>query len=108
MDDQNLGNFVDKLIEEKGFPDLVPEVKQEIKQDLMTRLDNFITARIIARLSDQDVLQFENMLKEEKKQEEIQEFVIGRMPDAINFLTNTLLEFKAVYLGLIQPPPAAA
>lgn len=107
MDNQSLGNFVDKLIEEKGFPDLTDDVRGEIKQDLLTRLDNFITARIIARLSDADVVEFESMLKDGKSETEIQEFAIGHIPDATNFLANTLLEFKAVYLGIITPPASA-
>src|SRR3989344_7547847 len=107
MDLQNktILDFVDKLIEEKGFPDLLPEVKDQLKQDIMTRLDDFIAARVIAALSDEDVITFENMLKEEKPENEIQDFVSTHVPDFTTFLTNVLLEFRGVYLGTITPPP---
>ncbi len=102
-----MDDFVDKLIEEKGFPDLTEEVRGELKKDLLTRVDNFLTAKIVAALSDEDVSSFESMLKERKEAQEIQEFVAGHIPDFTNFLANALLEFKGVYLGTLQPPPGA-
>ncbi|MCL5783866.1 MAG: DUF5663 domain-containing protein [Patescibacteria group bacterium] len=96
--------YVEKLIEEKGFPDLTPEVKEEIKNDLLNRIDDFVSARIIAKLSDQDVATFEEMLKNQKSQEEIQQFITGHIDDFPGFLTNTLLEFRGVYLGVIESP----
>lgn len=104
LQNQTILDFVDKLIEEKGFPDLLPEVREQLKQDIMTRLDDFITARIIAALSDEDVLTFEQMLKEGKADNEMQQFVSTHVPNLTDFLTNVLLEFRGVYLGLITPP----
>lgn len=103
---QALMQFVDKLIEEKGFLDLTPEVREELKKDLLLRIDSFIAARVIAALSDTDVLTFEQMLKDKKPQEEVQKFVESHVPDYMNFLTNVLLEFRGVYLGGIKAPQA--
>lgn len=102
--DQALKQYVDVLIEERKFPDLTPEVKEQMQKDILQRLDNFIAARIIAALSDEDVLVFEKMLKDKKQEEEIQNFVSGHIPDFVNFLTATLLEFRGVYSGLIETP----
>lgn len=96
--------YVDKLIEEKGFFDLSEDVRKELKKDLLRRLDDFIAAKVISALSDEDLLKFEEMLKSGKPQEEIQQFTTTHVPDFANFLTNTLLEFRAIYLGLIQVP----
>lgn len=110
MDDQSIEQnksieaFVDKLIEEKGFVDLLPEVRDQLKKDILQRLDDFITARIIAALSDQDIVIFENMLKEGKPQEEIQQFTSTHIADFADFLTNVLLEFRGVYLGILTAP----
>lgn len=100
----SLPEFVDKLIQEKGFPDITPEVREELKKDLLVRVDDFITARIIATLSDEDVNKFEGMLKEGKSMGEVQTFVSQQIPDFTNFLARTLLEFKGVYLGTIETP----
>ncbi|QQG43284.1 MAG: hypothetical protein HYW45_03715 [Candidatus Daviesbacteria bacterium] len=103
---QAVSEFVDKLIEEKSFPDLTEEVKAEIKKDILVRLDDFISARIIAKLSDEDVQTFNDLLKENKSPEEVQQFISTHVPDFTNFLTSTLLEFREVYLGLKTAPPA--
>jgi len=100
-----LGEFIERLIEEKGFPDLTIEVKEVLKKDLLRRLNDFIAARVIGTLSDEDVITFDQMIKEKKSEEEIQQFVATHIPDFVKFLTDVLLEFRGVYLGLVEPPP---
>lgn len=101
---QSFDAYVDQLIEERKFPDLAPEVKQELRKDLLNRLDSFIAAKVIAALSDEDVLTFEQMLKDNKPMEELQKFTVEHVSDFVTFLTNALLEFRGVYLGIIQAP----
>ncbi len=102
----SINKFVEKLIDEKQF-DVTKEVRDILKQDLMRRLNDFITARILAALSDKDIIVFEKMLDEGKTDEDLQKFVMEHVPNFMNFLTATLLEFREVYLGLIMPPNAA-
>jgi hypothetical protein len=104
MDSQALNQYIDQLIQEKQFPDLTDEIREEIKKDLLNRLNDFINARLIAALSDEDVLIFENMLKEGSPEEEVQQFFQEKIPDLTGLLTQTLLEFKGVYLGTIPVP----
>lgn len=99
-----IDEFIDKLIEDKGFTDLLPDVKDQLKKDISMRLDDFIAARVIAALSDEDLATFEQMLKDGKSKEEIQQFTSSHVTDFTEFLTNVLLEFRGVYLGVIQPP----
>jgi len=101
----NIQTFIDQLIQDKGYPDLTDEVREQMKHDLINRLDDFIMARVIAALSDEDVLKFEALLKEKKSEEEIQKFVVDHISDLNTFLTNALLEYRGVYLGLISSPP---
>lgn len=101
MQNQAISGFVDQLIEEKDFPDLTDEARVEIKRDLMVRIDDFLAARIIAKLSESQVVTFEKMLQEKKSESEVQEFVSKSIPDFTNFLTQSLLEFKQVYLGML-------
>jgi hypothetical protein len=99
-----LDGFIEQLIKEKGFPDLSDEVKEEIKTDLLGRADDFITAKLISALSDDKVAQFEAMLKEGKPQEETQKFLQDSIPDFTNVVSQALMEFRDVYLGLTQAP----
>jgi len=101
----NIQKFIDQLITDKGYPDLTEEVREQMKQDLIVRLDQFFMARIIAAFSDEDVVSFEAILRENKGEAEIQKFVVEHIPDLNTFLTNALLEYRGVYLGLISSPP---
>lgn len=98
--------YIEKLIDEKKYPDLMPEAREEMKKDLIVRLDDFIASRIIAGLSDEDVVQFEQMLKNNTPEEQIQQFVSTHIEDFSAFLTNIFLEFRALYLGILQSPVA--
>ncbi len=96
----NIQAYIDQLIKDKHFPDLTDEVREQVKQDLIVRLDDFIAARIISALSDEEVVQFETLLKEKKPENQVQQFIVDQMEDLIDLLTETLLEFRGVYLGL--------
>lgn len=95
--------FVNKLIVEKKFPELDEAVQKILKEDLMRRLNDFITVRTIAALTDDDILSLNKMLDEKKPGTELQKFVSGHITNYVNFLTATLLEFREVYLGLNPP-----
>lgn len=96
--------FIDQLIKDKNFKDITPDIEKIIKDQLKDRLDKFILARIISNLSDEKVAQFNAMLDGKKSEVEIQEFVTTSIPDFVDFLTQTLLEFRGIYLGEIIPP----
>lgn len=102
--EKGIRSFINKLLDERGFKDLTPEVREELVKDMSKRLDDFIAARTIGAFTDEDVLKFEQLLKEGKSQEEIQKFSATHIPNYTDFLTNTLLEFRGVYLGLINSP----
>jgi hypothetical protein len=102
---QSVQQFIDKLIDEREFGDITPEVREELVKDLLVRLDDFIMARIIASLGDEDLAKFEQLLKNKASDEEIQKLTSAAIPDFTNFLTKVLVEFRAVYLGIITPPP---
>lgn len=100
----NIVDFVDKLIDEKQYKDITPEIKDEMRKDLLKRIDDFIMSRIIASLIDENLATFEKMLNEKRPEEEIQKFISESIPDFEGFLTGVLLEFRNVYLGLVVPP----
>ena len=93
--------FVDELINQK-FADnkdqVTPQVRDELRRDILLRLDEFVMSRVVAKLSDEDLASFENMIKEGKSQMEIQQFITTHVPDFVNFATDAFLEFRNVYL----------
>jgi hypothetical protein len=99
-----LEQFADKLIDQKGFPSLTPEVRGELRKDILLRLDDFIAARSIAALSDENVMIFERLLQEGKAESQIQQFLADHIDNYQDFVTNVLLEFQDVYVGTLMPP----
>lgn len=102
-DQQHNLSYVDQLIHDRGFVGLTPEIKDELRNQLYQRLDDFMAAKVISTLSDDDLAAFEQMLKDKKSDEELQKFTKEHIADYDNFLTSALLEFRAVYLGIIEP-----
>ena len=94
--------FVDELIDQKfvdSQEEVTPEIRDELRQDLLLRLDEFIMAKVIAELSDEDLATFENLMKEGKSCEELQKFATEKISDFTDFATDAFLEFRTVYLS---------
>jgi hypothetical protein len=97
---ESMDTYIENLINRKFVNHrLEPAVREEIKRDIKTRLDDFIMSRVIRGFSDEDVVTFERLLHEGKSQAELQQFAVEHIPDSTTFLTNVLLEFQGVYLG---------
>ena len=96
--DQYLQGLIDQKFLQKGHT-LEPEIIDEMKKDIIRQLDEFIMARVIAALSDEDVLALEKLLAESNSVEQAQKFAAEHIPDFTTFLTNVLLEFQQVYLS---------
>lgn len=99
-----IDEFIENLIDASNYTDLLPTVRKEIKADLLRRLDEFVLAKMIAKFSDEDIKKFEDLLDKKASDEEIQNFGPEHIPQFTDFLTNTLVEFRQVYLGEIQTP----
>lgn len=95
-----LEEYIDRLIEEKGFPDLTDEVRAQVKADLLTRLNDTINAKVIAALSDEDLGGFEKLVDANASQEDVQKYIEAKIPDSTSFLAGVLLEFRKNYLGI--------
>lgn len=94
-----LNLFVDKLIEEKGFHGLEPEVMQQIKVDLLKRVDDHLNAAIINHLPESELGQFTKLLESQKGPSEIQAFCDKHILDFNKVVASTLLKFRKIYLG---------
>lgn len=97
---ESLDIFVEKLIDEKRFEDLTPDLRQHMHDDLKARIYDAINAKVIRELKDEDLPAFEALIDANATPEELQAFMQGKLPDSVNFLTNVLLDFRKMYLGL--------
>jgi len=53
--DPTLSNYAETLIRDKNYTSLTSEMYEEMKKDILKRLHDFMIAKTIAKLSEEDV-----------------------------------------------------
>lgn len=91
-------NFIDKILDEKGISGLEPEVLDQMRQDLQSRLDNWLNARILEKVPEDKLKDFEELLDKGVKQDELLKFVEPYIGNQEVFLASVLSDFRTAYL----------
>lgn len=92
--------FVDRLIVEKKLPaDLEKEVVDQIKSDLLSKVEDRVNAVIISNLSEDKLDEFNKLLDSDISDEEMQKFCSDNIPDLPQLLASELIVFKQSYLS---------
>ncbi|MEA2701665.1 MAG: hypothetical protein QOE22_374 [Candidatus Parcubacteria bacterium] len=89
--------FIDDLMEERGFNEEPPEVQAQIKADLLESAERRVNAMILANIPPDDLPAFEKAL--DGSEEEAQAFVRKRIPDIDQKVATELLNFRIAYIG---------
>jgi translation initiation factor 2 beta subunit (eIF-2beta)/eIF-5 len=92
--------FIDELIKKRNFQDFTPEVREELKKDVMERLDSYLLDRMIDTFSQIDAEKFILLLKEKKSADNIENFAKEHISDYKTFITSTLADFSTNYIGI--------
>lgn len=95
---ENLEEFIDRIIEEKGLDKEAPEVVAQIRQDLSESLERRINAMIVSKLDPAILSDFDALLDGGDMQK-VQSFVKTHIPDIEERVAAELLEFKTLYLA---------
>ena len=95
---QALGIFIEKLMEEKGFENLDPEVAGQIKKDLLDRIENRINMTILHNLPPEKLEEF-NKLLDQPNEEQIQKFCRNNISNLDEIIAETLMNFRNIYLN---------
>jgi hypothetical protein len=96
-----LDDFVESVIKEKNFSTLTSAMHEELKKDLLDRVQDFLIARTIAKLSDDKAKELSVLLDTNPDDKQLQDFIAGSIPDAPTFIGDTLFAFRQTYLGLV-------
>lgn len=96
----DLKMFVDRLVEEKKFPeDLEKEVIDQIKSDLLGRVEDRVNALIISNLSEDKLGEFNDLLDKNISDEEMQKFCAENIPNMAQLIATELIVFRQTYLS---------
>lgn len=99
MDNFSLAEYVNRLIQEKGFTDVQEEVMSELKMDLEKRVEKVLYAEILKALPPEKLEEFEKLLDEDVSEEVTQNFLKEHIEGMENIITTTLVRFKDIYIG---------
>ena len=97
--DEMLQAFAQKLLEEKKFDAVDPEVFKQLKADLVDRLEDRMNMIILKNMPEEKLGEFEALL-ENGPAEDLQNFVAENVPNLQEVLSTELMAFRKTYLGL--------
>ncbi len=99
MDKQaTLDQFVERLMEEKGLTHLEPSVQDEMRSDLMTRVNERLNAEMVAALPEGKVAELDTVL-DGGAPDAVRAFFMANVPNVDDVFAKTLMDFRAAYLG---------
>jgi ATP phosphoribosyltransferase len=94
----NIDDYINLIIKDKGLDSESPEVLAQIKSDLSESIENRINAMIITNIPEDKLEDFEKAL-DSNDQEKIQAYIKKEIPDIDQKVALELAHFRAFYLG---------
>lgn len=95
-----LDDFAETLIKDKQYTTLTPATHEELKLDILQRIHDYLLAKTIAQLTDDQAKEFNALLDQKPSDQALQDFIANAIPDSATFIGNTLFQFRQIYLGL--------
>lgn len=94
----SLTDYVNKLLEEKGFKDAEPGIMDELRADLLDRVQTTINLCLVKNLPIEK-LEEANALLDEDDDEKVQAFFAQHIPNISQVIAAELIAFRGTYLG---------
>jgi hypothetical protein len=95
----DLKMFVDRLVEEKKYPtNLEQGVIDQIKADLMKRVEERLDMVIINNLPESKLVEFNELMDKNVSEEEMQKFCADNIPNLTQLIASELLVFRQTYV----------
>lgn len=103
---ENVEAFVDQLIEEKGYSDLDDDVREELRNDMITRLLDQIDMAAINALPEEKAIELADKIDNEDdfNDDKVMQFIQDSGVDLQQVALETMLQFRMLYLGETLPP----
>ena len=92
-------SFLEEVLGEANIESPTPELKEAMIGDLSGRLEQWLMMTVAKQLKPEDGVALEKLLEKRVTQEEIQSFLVQRVPDIEAIIAQAMLDFKNAYLG---------
>lgn len=99
MNQELIDKFIKDLLDAKNLNGVDDEVRQQLEQDLKTRLLDQIDRAIIEALPEDKLSGFNALLDNNSTAQDVQKYIIECGVDTQKVTLETMLRFRALYLG---------
>lgn len=99
MNQELIDKFIKDLLDAKNLNGVDDEVRQQLEQDLKTRLLDQIDRAIIEALPEDKLSGFNELLDNNSTAQDVQKYIIKCGVDTQKVTLETMLRFRALYLG---------
>ena len=97
---QNIDEFIESLLNDKGVTDVDPEIREELKADMKKRLEDQINRAAIETLSEEKAAELAKLIDEpDFTNEKMTEFMQNSGVNLTEVALETMLKFRSFYLG---------
>ena len=97
---QNVDEFIESLLEDKGITDVPDDVKMELKEDMKKRLMDQINRAAIMELSEDKAAELASMVDDPSfTDEEMTKFMQESGVNLTEIALDTMLKFRNFYLS---------
>ena len=98
---KDLEEFVNNLLNEKNLPDNLPaDVRDQMSRDLSERVEERIKAVIVSNLPEQYHEDLISLNSKGDNDQEVQQFIQGKIPNLDAVVAAELVRFRNTYLGI--------
>jgi hypothetical protein len=92
--------FINQIIDEKGIKGLTPEARETVVGEMKSALMTQINRAILMELPDEKLDELNNLMDTEGFGDaDMQNFIANSGVDINKITTETMIKFKAFYLG---------
>ena len=97
---QNIDDFLESLLNDKGITDVDPEIRAELKEDMKKRLMDQINKAAIMKLSEEKATELAVLIDNpDFTNEKMTEFMQEAGVNLTEVALDTMLKFRGFYLG---------
>lgn len=98
---QDIKIFLESILKDAGMMTLDDGAKEEMIKELFVRLDKHLTNTIVESLPDEHIDAFLKMQEENKSRQEIEQFIIDKIPNSQQVFINAFSSFRNEYLSSV-------
>ena len=96
---QNIDDFIENLLVDKGITELDPEIKEELKTDMKKRLVNQINRSAVLQLGEEKAAELAGLVDDpDFTNEKMTEFLQNADIDFTGIALDTMSKFRNFYL----------